>query len=113
MAVARRPRAARDPAWVAEGFVSERWLPMSPVTGRLDAFFLKEPPQAIEASIRAELDADRIIADHDEGPALRLPAVEVTSEPEPIACPRPRPKRVRPGPVERPVPAVFPSPMRR
>ena len=25
-------RAPRDPAWVADGFVSERWLPLSPVT---------------------------------------------------------------------------------
>src|SRR5690606_33096942 len=30
-------RAPRDPAWVADGFVSDRWAPVSPLTGRLDA----------------------------------------------------------------------------
>jgi HemY protein len=36
-------KAARDPAWVADGHVSERWMPVSPVTGRLDAFEWKVP----------------------------------------------------------------------
>jgi HemY protein len=36
--MARALRASRDPAWTADGFVSERWLPVSPVTGRIDAF---------------------------------------------------------------------------
>ena len=39
----RAVRARRDPAWTADGFVSERWLPVSPVTGRLDAFHWMEP----------------------------------------------------------------------
>ncbi len=34
----RAQRAPRDPAWVADGVVSERWAACSPVTGRLDAF---------------------------------------------------------------------------
>ena len=38
-----RAHAPRDPAWTADGFVSERWLPVSPVTGRLDAFEWKVP----------------------------------------------------------------------
>ncbi|MBY0532353.1 MAG: heme biosynthesis protein HemY [Xanthobacteraceae bacterium] len=42
----RAVRAKRDLAWVADGFISERWLPASPVTGRLDAFEWKEPPVA-------------------------------------------------------------------
>ena len=33
----RALRAPRDPAWSADGMVSERWMPVSPVTGRLDA----------------------------------------------------------------------------
>src|SRR5262249_3009189 len=33
----------RDPAWTADGFVSDHWMPVSPVTGRLDAFQWKEP----------------------------------------------------------------------
>jgi HemY protein len=39
----RALRARRDPAWTADGFVSDRWLPVSPVTGRLDAFEWKDP----------------------------------------------------------------------
>jgi HemY protein len=35
--------ARRDPAWTADGFVSDRWLPVSPITGRLDAFEWKDP----------------------------------------------------------------------
>jgi HemY protein len=36
-------KAPRDPAWVADGHVSERWMPISPITGRLDAFEWKMP----------------------------------------------------------------------
>jgi HemY protein len=39
----RAVRARRDPAWTADGFVSDRWMPVSPVTGRLDAFSWMEP----------------------------------------------------------------------
>jgi HemY protein len=41
--MARAVRAARDPAWTADGFISDRWLPVSPVTGRIDAFEWKVP----------------------------------------------------------------------
>ena len=41
--MARALNAARDPAWTADGFVSDRWLPVSPVSGRLDAFQWKVP----------------------------------------------------------------------
>ncbi len=40
--MARALTAARDPAWTADGFVSERWMPVSPF-GRLDAFEWKVP----------------------------------------------------------------------
>ncbi|MFJ7439774.1 heme biosynthesis protein HemY [Methylorubrum thiocyanatum] len=45
--LARAARAPRDPAWVADGVVSERWAPVSPVTGRLDAFVWKTPPEIL------------------------------------------------------------------
>jgi HemY protein len=41
--MARAVRAWRDPAWTADGIVSDRWMPVSPVTGRLDAFEWKVP----------------------------------------------------------------------
>ncbi len=40
-------RAPRDPAWVADGYVSEHWAPISPVTGKLDAFEWKVPVERI------------------------------------------------------------------
>jgi HemY protein len=39
----RALHARRDPAWTADGFVSDRWLPVSPITGRLDAFAWRDP----------------------------------------------------------------------
>src|SRR5262249_1244673 len=55
--------ARRDPAWTADGFVSDRWLPASPVTGRLDAFAWRDPlagsdyvGTVIEAEKRPVLD---------------------------------------------------------
>jgi HemY protein len=46
----RAVRARRDPAWTADGMVSDRWMPVSPVTGRLDAFQWKDPIAGLEAS---------------------------------------------------------------
>ena len=41
--LARAANAPRDPAWTADGFVSDRWAAVSPVTGALDAFQWKVP----------------------------------------------------------------------
>ncbi|MCW6509375.1 heme biosynthesis protein HemY [Lichenifustis flavocetrariae] len=39
----RASRGARDPAWIADGVVSNTWAPVSPVTGRIDAFVWETP----------------------------------------------------------------------
>jgi HemY protein len=54
----RALHARRDPAWTADGFVSDRWMPVSPVTGRLDAFQWRDP--------LAGLDAAGAIIEHDK-----------------------------------------------
>ncbi|HTO28300.1 MAG TPA: tetratricopeptide repeat protein, partial [Devosia sp.] len=41
--LARAVRAPRDPAWTADGLVSDEWEPMSPISGKLDAFEWKVP----------------------------------------------------------------------
>jgi HemY protein len=41
--MARALSAQRDPAWTADGLVSNAWMPVSPVTGRLDAFEWRIP----------------------------------------------------------------------
>ena len=45
--LARALRAPRDRAWIADGYISDRWLPVSPVTGAVDAFEWKAPVDAI------------------------------------------------------------------
>lgn len=47
--LARAARAPRDPAWVADGIVSDRWLPASPVTGQIDAFRWETPVERLGA----------------------------------------------------------------
>jgi HemY protein len=49
--MAQALRAPRDPAWVADGFVSDKWLPVSPVTGKLDAFEWKAPFGQLEGPV--------------------------------------------------------------
>jgi HemY protein len=51
---ARAVHAARDPAWTADGYVSDQWLPMSPVSGRIDAFEWKAPVAAIGSAPAAD-----------------------------------------------------------
>jgi HemY protein len=46
----RAVRARHDPAWTADGYVSERWRPVSPVTGRLDAFQWQTPVASLPSS---------------------------------------------------------------
>src|SRR5204862_1015340 len=43
----RAVRALHDPVWTADGYVSDRWRPVSPVTGRLDAFQWQTPLAAL------------------------------------------------------------------
>jgi HemY protein len=79
--MARALTARRDPAWTADGFVSDRWLPVSPVSGRLDAFEWRDPlagdhaGSVIEAEQRAVLEAPK------EVPAA--PEVRASAPPPP------------------------------
>ena len=49
----RASRAPRDPAWIADGMVAERWSPVSPVSGRLDAFVWDTPREQLSADHEA------------------------------------------------------------
>ena len=44
--LARGSRAPRDPVWIADGVASRSWAPISPKTGRLDAFEWAPPPDS-------------------------------------------------------------------
>ncbi|SFZ85387.1 HemY protein [Devosia enhydra] len=41
--LSRAVRAPRDPTWTADGLTAEEWEPVSPVTGKLDAFEWRVP----------------------------------------------------------------------
>lgn len=58
--LARAVNAPRDPAWTADGVVSEQWAPISPVTGALDAFSWRVPVAEAEVSGVLEETEDRI-----------------------------------------------------
>ena len=53
----RAVRAQHDPAWTADGYVSDRWRPVSPVTGRLDAFQWQTPVAALPSDRGAAIEA--------------------------------------------------------
>ncbi len=80
--LARAVRAPRDPSWVADGFVSDRWAPASPVTGRLDAFEWRPPVERLGQLIeQADLEEDFA------RPALAPPADAEPEEPAGIEEP--------------------------
>ena len=54
----RALHAPRDPAWTADGFVSERWMPVSPVSGRLDAVQWKVPLADLTQGAGSDAGAD-------------------------------------------------------
>ena len=49
--LARASRARRDPAWIADGVVCDSWAPASPITGKLDAFVWRAPPERLSAPL--------------------------------------------------------------
>ena len=73
--LARAVNAPRDPAWTADGIVSETWAPISPVTGQIDAFQWRVPVTDAASS------SPTLVAERTE----RLVA---------LGAPRPRPTAV-------------------
>src|SRR6202158_6035340 len=53
----RAVRARHDPVWTADGYVSDRWRPVSPVTGRLDAFQWQTPLAALPSDKSAAIES--------------------------------------------------------
>jgi HemY protein len=74
--LARAARAARDPAWVADGIVSDEWLPASPATGRIDAFRWETPVERLGPGGAGRLDAGERPPILDAEPAQALSAAD-------------------------------------
>jgi HemY protein len=101
----RALRAARDPQWSADGFVSDRWMPVSPVSGRLDAFQWKVPLAEL-GDARAIIDLDELDAEKPPvivAPPARPPELAEHNEPpaESVA-PVPSPPAALAGSVPKP-----------
>ncbi|MFZ5737726.1 MAG: heme biosynthesis HemY N-terminal domain-containing protein [Pseudomonadota bacterium] len=110
----RAVRALHDPVWTADGYVSEHWRPVSPVTGRLDAFQWQVPVSALpsnKAVVVEDKFHDALIA---SATAEALPAAEsseavtVTVEAAPEA-PIVTPKETSTPPAEEPAKSDKPT----
>jgi HemY protein len=103
----RAVRALHDPVWTADGYVSERWRPVSPVTGRLDAFKWQTPLAALPSDKHATVEASAfeqaMLAPSRGDEPPREPPAEAT----PAAAQDNSPQA---APVAEPVPAAAPAP---
>src|SRR5262245_22863528 len=79
--LARAIRAPRDPAWTADGIVSESWLPVSPASGELGAFRWKVPVERLGGGF-AEDVGDQVL--QQQGAAAERSAAEQLKEPPAI-----------------------------
>jgi len=83
----RAVRARHDPSWTADGYVSDRWRPVSPVTGRLDAFQWQTPVASLPSDQGAAIAASAFAEAMPIRPAITAglaePPREVTPAPEP------------------------------
>jgi HemY protein len=105
----RAVRALHDPAWTADGYVSDRWRPVSPVSGRLDAFQWQTPVAALPSdrgdAIESSPFEEAMLAAPHKAVVLEPPA-PVVVEPSPIV---PSPAAAPAGSVASAVPAPAPA----
>jgi HemY protein len=117
----RATHARRDPLWIADGVASDRWAPVSPVSGRLDAFVWKTPtdvlagPEGSHDAVTGDLDDRHDRHDTREAPAISAP--DEAPSPTPDILPKVAgdgaPKAAEPsGPLVAgsPIPVVLPHP---
>jgi HemY protein len=98
----RAVRAAHDPVWTADGYVSDRWRPVSPVTGRLDAFQWQTPlaslPSDRMSTIESEILHATVLAPPAPVPA-RPPVAEAVAAPLALPDHAPEPVEAEPAPA--------------
>lgn len=73
--MARALRAKRDPAWVADGYISSTWEPTSPLSGRVDAFEWKVPVERFSGHDPVAIPDDAMNNDGQVMLPARLPGV--------------------------------------
>lgn len=93
----RAVRAPRDPAWTADGTVSETWQPVSPVTGRLDAYEWRVPVEALAPPPAGTEAVSQVLSVDGGAPAIVEPAAALPAGG--AAAPRAQPgAETPPGP---------------
>jgi HemY protein len=120
--LARAVTAPRDACWVADGVTSDRWAPVSPVTGALDAFEWKlgpeEPDGGEERMLGADLtefiatvEPEPLIAKANEIPAKSAAAPATAARESNVkAAAQPKAAPARPEPASSPpLPARSPD----
>jgi HemY protein len=100
----RAVRALHDPAWTADGYVSDRWRPVSPVTGRLDAFQWQTPVAALPSDKGPAIESSPF-----EEAMLATPRRAVVLEPPAPIADEPDPAPANPAPAA-PATSVVPPP---
>jgi HemY protein len=98
-------RALHDPAWTADGYVSDRWRPVSPVTGRLDAFQWQTPVAALPSDKGAAIEYSPF-----EEAMLATPRRAVVLEPPAPVADEPAPAPANPELPAAPAASVAPTP---
>ncbi len=74
--LARAQNAPADPMWIADGHIAEKWLPISTLTGELDAYEWKLPSYNF-AQVEADLAAN-ILLEHQVNETLLIEAQQKT-----------------------------------
>jgi HemY protein len=114
----RAVRALHDAVWTADGYVSDRWRPVSPVSGRLDAFQWQMPLSALpsgngaiepspfeQAMLAATPERTVVASELPDTPAMvaqdNAPTLPPAADPDPspppvVAAPAPAPAAVPP-----------------
>jgi HemY protein len=100
--MARALNAAPDPAWTADGHVSDRWLPVSPANGRLDAFEWRVPVTAIASAPAIEPEPSHAVPLPATPPppaeSARLPGQPSAAQSEETESLAPSRRRIKPAP---------------
>ncbi|MCP1974163.1 heme biosynthesis protein HemY [Bradyrhizobium elkanii] len=101
----RAVRALHDPVWTADGYVSDRWRPVSPVTGRLDAFQWQTPVAALPSdkghAIESSPFEEAMLAPRRVEPPKELASEPADAKPaEPVEVKPVEAKPVEVKPVE-------------
>jgi HemY protein len=110
----RAVRALHDPVWTADGYVSDRWRPVSPVSGRIDAFQWQMPLAALPSDSTAAIESSAfeqaMLAAPHRAEALNTTSDEVAIEP--VAPPAAQDNSpVITAAVVEPAPAAKPEPV--